>query len=80
MIEHRAIAEHKPIPESRLSIMSFKFEELVGPTLLIGKGREVFTKVLLNGKKFVMYVYLFLALLPNVVIALQSSRFPYMIL
>lgn len=54
VIEHRAIAEHKPIPESRLSIMSFKFEELVGPTLLIGKGKEVFTKVLLKGKKFVM--------------------------
>jgi hypothetical protein len=33
---------------------SFNFEELVGPTLLIDEGKEVYTKELLQSKKYVM--------------------------
>jgi hypothetical protein len=36
------------------TIMSCNFEELVGPTLLIGEGKEVYTKELLKDKKYVM--------------------------
>mmetsp|Transcript_13468 Transcript_13468/g.20790 ORF Transcript_13468/g.20790 Transcript_13468/m.20790 type:complete len:164 (+) Transcript_13468:139-630(+) len=37
--------------------MSCNFEELVGPTLLIGEGQEVYTKDLLKDKKYVMLYF-----------------------
>ena len=50
----RSIAASKHRETTTNTMSSCNFEELVGPTLLIGKGQEVYTKDLLKDKKYVM--------------------------
>jgi len=45
---------HKLTTNNAAIMSSCNFEELLGPTLLIGEGKEVYTKDLLKDKKYVM--------------------------